>query len=459
MGYARACRAVQAVGVALLLGTFADETCLSAPREDCAVSALTALLTVLRGVPEPPRTPQALGFVGQPPYSLLDIKRAAAGQGLALEGRECTWDEVVASRVPVVLALKDPDHFLVLLNQDGRSLQVADAGALALAEEERLRARFRGVALFPAPPEDGGPQVAVEEAHYEGGVVGVGQRIVHSFALRNAGAKPLTLAAPSATCCGLMVALDRQEVPAGEAATVVVGVEVTSMGPLLRAVRVTTNDPGRRCVYLTVGAHTAPGVRISPERLTLVCDNFPGGRDRQTAVTVTGTPEVEVLGVTIRDVPALASLGSPAQAEAGRRWGIAVTAATDAPPGQYRGAVVLDVVVAGQATPMEVPVVLDVRPNVVVRPAALVFALVGQGTPAPWKGIRALTRSGETFHVLEATTSDPRIQVRQGTALNQYEVSVSTEGAGIFEGEVLLSTDLPLEKTVHVPVYAHVVPR
>jgi len=109
--------------------------------------------------------------------------------------------------------------------------------------------------------------------------------------------------------------------------------------------------------------------------------------------------------------------------------------------------------------PMEVPMVLDVRPNVVVRPAALVFALVVQGAPAPWKGIHAVTRSGETFHVLEATTSDPRIQVRQGTAPDRYEVTVSTEAAGIFEGEVLMSTDLPLERTVRVPVYAHVMAR
>ncbi len=54
---------------------------------------------------------------------------------------------------------------------------------------------------------------------------------------------------------------------------------------------------------------------------------------------------------------------------------------------------------------------------------------------------------------------DPAIQGSQSRTDGGYrlDITVPTDKLGVFEGEVTLTTDVPLEATGRVPVYVHVV--
>ena len=135
---------------------------------DCAIDSLGVLSSVLA---EPGRSSAAeLALVGQPPYSLLDVKRAAANIGIVMEGRSCTLEEAVNDAAPVVLALRDPDHFLVALNQEPGSLQMADGQRIVVMDRQTLQARFKGVALFVLPDDGADAPLAIAmDGHFDAG--------------------------------------------------------------------------------------------------------------------------------------------------------------------------------------------------------------------------------------------------------------------------------------------------
>jgi hypothetical protein len=55
-------------------------------------------------------------------------------------------------------------------------------------------------------------------------------------------------------------------------------------------------------------------------------------------------------------------------------------------------------------------------------------------------------------------TSDPRITAKV-VADDVVAVSVTTDRVGVLAGDLVLTTDIPREETLRVPVHAHVVGR
>jgi hypothetical protein len=104
---------------------------------------------------------------------------------------------------------------------------------------------------------------------------------------------------------------------------------------------------------------------------------------------------------------------------------------------------------------------LTVRPNAVVRPAWAFFGLVKQGARVPPKRVDLGLRSGGPFRVLGAEASDKRITARavRSPAGWACEITVSTKELGALDGEVVLSTDIPHEESIRIPVRVHVLPR
>lgn len=385
--------------------------CMSAARaEDCSVSCVKGLIHVLAPEGGPSDREVESAFTEEAPYSLLDIKRVAGTFGVELEGRECGLGEVFAHGAPVVLALRNPDHFLVVLNQDAKSRQVVDGSRLAVLDDASLRARFRGTALFVMQPNRDGPRVAVERAHHDAGVRGLGEDFVQTFQLTNAGTAPLSLRLESSFCCGTTATLDVDQVEPGGDAHLVLRARVKTLGPSLTAARVLTDDPNRPVVLLTTKAATPPGLTVRPERVSLA-----DGRAR-TDLIVSPSPTAR--------------------------------------PGAYDAELIVKTTFRDAPT-MKVPVKFFVRADTIARPAHIFHGFVSPGSGLPTKRLAVSTRSGTPFRVLRADTSDPRITVEQvGDAT--FDVSVDTSELGVLKGEVILTTDIPLEETIRVPVHVHV---
>jgi len=407
---------------------------------------------------DPDTAAAALARRGQPPYSLLDVKQVALDYGLPLEGRECTLEEALSLTSPALLALGAPDHFVVALNQGGPSVQAVGGDGITVLSREALAGRFRGIALVPVPRAAPGPRLVVTEPHHETELAGLGDTVVHSFQIRNEGETPATVQLDSTPCCGVTAALDATDILPQATATLVVGVRVVQFGGLLRAVRVRTNDPSRRLLWFTMAVRTPPGVTAFPMRLELVCDNLPGGRDRSATIAVTGTSETDVREIEVDGVPATAESIRKLEKEDRRLWEVGVRPSPTAPPGEYVGNIAIHTVVSERPSTITIPLVLLVRANATPEPRMVFRGFVSKGSPPKPIAIRLRTRSGEPFRILGAKSTDPRIAVRTRTD-GVITVSVSAATQGVVDGDVILTTDIPLEETIRIPVYAHILAR
>ena len=104
-----------------------------------------------------------------------------------------------------------------------------------------------------------------------------------------------------------------------------------------------------------------------------------------------------------------------------------------------------------------IPIAGTIRGDLQVIPPSAFFGFVKRGQEATSK-LSLTTRSDAPFKLLDITPSDPNIKVTQAEIEGGYRltISVPTDKLGVFDAEVVLTTDIPLEETIKIPVYAHV---
>ena len=164
----------------------------SQARLDCGTASLAALAELV-GAPIPADRVSVLAQqMPDAGPSMLDVKQAAEGQGIALKGIGGTLDEAAGFGGPAIIHLCEPDHFVVLARLSDEWAQVIDSGAVVAVARPELEKRYSGHALVLADeaPTDGG-RVQVEEFHYAFGVSGIGQTVEHTFTVTNAGNRAL----------------------------------------------------------------------------------------------------------------------------------------------------------------------------------------------------------------------------------------------------------------------------
>ncbi len=105
-----------------------------------------------------------------------------------------------------------------------------------------------------------------------------------------------------------------------------------------------------------------------------------------------------------------------------------------------------------------IPIRGTVRPDLILTPSSVFFGFVKKGAQAA-ATVTVRSRSGAPFRLLKVAPGDPAIQVSQSQTDGGYrlDITVPSDKLGVLEGEVTLTTDVPLEETVCVLVYVHVV--
>lgn len=111
---------------------------------------------------------------------------------------------------------------------------------------------------------ESGPKAMVAEPVVDRGVVARGEKVSHSFVIRNDGVAPLAIKEVRPGC-GCTVANYDESIPAGGTGKVVVEVDTTAFsGPIAKSVSVYTDDPAAARIQLTVKADVQPFVAIDP---------------------------------------------------------------------------------------------------------------------------------------------------------------------------------------------------
>jgi hypothetical protein len=166
----------------------------------------------------------------------------------------------------------------------------------------------------------------------------------------------------------------------------------------------------------------------------------------------------ELVGATSRD-ESFAVAVSPAAAlqEGQRAWDITVTVPPNLPIGRTEDELWIETTHAARPL-VTVPVMIEVEPQIRRSPSRLFFGFVQPGKTV----LRALTlRSfdGRAFSVTGVTANEAGITAeakRVGEGEWKVEVALARAEPGVVDTTLVVSTDLPGEERIEVPLYADV---
>jgi hypothetical protein len=153
-----------------------------------------------------------------------------------------------------------------------------------------------------APVDLSGPHVVVGDANFDFGSMERGVSKSHSFELKNAGGKPLSLEKGSVSCglCIIGVQFSESPVPPGESAEATITWKANSMGPFRHSADVLTNDPSRPQIQFVITGKVMNSFRVSPEQVVFTNASAGGGATAELRIYAYRTNEIKVTGHKFR---------------------------------------------------------------------------------------------------------------------------------------------------------------
>lgn len=120
----------------------------------------------------------------------------------------------------------------------------------------------------PVAPTPGAPKVVVDREQHDFGTMDASEEGSHEFVFTNAGTGPLRLSLGSNSCRCTVTVLDKNEIPSGKSTKVSVKWKAKEViGAYRQTARISTNDPNRPQVDLTIVGEMTVAVRCDPPEL------------------------------------------------------------------------------------------------------------------------------------------------------------------------------------------------
>lgn len=392
--------------------------------------------------------------------SMLDIRRAAEELGLALVGVGATFEELTDDvRGPKIIHLSDPAHFLVVARASDEWVQLLDGGRVVVVPRAEIEKRYSGHALIldQAQFPEGGPRLELPEFHYTFGIAGVGQEVEHAFTVRNVGDQELVVRPQEKGCCGApQVTISRQSLPPGATAEVTVAFTISYSGSVMKSAELLTTDPTQPVVFLTVHGHVPHDLRAYPDRIYLSGDK---GAVEARTVTISGPAEMDLTEVKTERGLFDLDLSEPSVSEDGKKtWTLDLTFRPESFVGEIADQ--LSIATTYPERPLiTIPITGRIRGDLSVSPPGVFFGFVQRGAPAQ-QTVTITSRSLARFAVRSAGSADAKITLGEPSQENgiwSLPVSVDTSQIGVIDGKITVTTDVPGEEKLEIPVYAHVI--
>ncbi len=392
--------------------------------------------------------------------SLLDIRRAAEMTGLALVGVAAPFDRLADGLPgPKIIHLSDPDHFSVMTRASAEWVQVLDHGEVTALPRQALEKRYSGHALILDQGEfpRGGPRLEAPEFHHTLGIAGVGQEVEHAFTIRNAGDEDLLVHPEGKTCCGApKVTIEREDLAPGESTQVTVSFTIGYSGSVMKSAKLLTTDPTQPVVYLTMHGTVPHDLRVYPDRLHLGGDK---GTVPTRTVTISGPAKMDLTEVATEHGLFDLTLSEPQVSEDEKKtWTLELAFRPESFVGEIEDQ--LSIKTTHPERPLiTVPITGSIRGDLRVTPPSVFLGFVKPGAEAQ-QTITIESRSLSPFAVKSVASDSPRITA--GTPENNdgvwsIPVSVDASAEGVVEGSLTVTTDVPGEETLEIPVYAHII--
>ncbi len=223
------------------------------------------------------------------------------------------------------------------------------------------------------------PRLVFEETSHDFGRLEPGAAAEHLFRFRNEGDLELTIDQLRSGCACTAALRAPRAVPPHGSGQILARLDTTNLaGPQRATITVYSNDPARRTATLTLAAEIAAAVVIDPPQLYL----GPVGRGARvaSAATVRALNERVRLGAVIAGGLRFA-VQARDLADGRRGKTLDFVIAADAPLGPFEQVVEVHVE-SGAPSPLRLPVVGTVLPDVTVSPPRLTFGIPAAGKPS-----------------------------------------------------------------------------
>lgn len=140
------------------------------------------------------------------------------------------------------------------------------------------------------------PRAVVDEDVFDFGEVSIGDPVRHRFVLENQGRRPLTVVAARSGCDCTTTIVPGGTIAAGGSGWVDVEFDTSrSSGDRRRTITLSTNDPSRPELVLSLRGHVRPDVTVAPDHV--FHGRVPVGAARTRVVEIDAAPGVRILTV------------------------------------------------------------------------------------------------------------------------------------------------------------------
>jgi predicted double-glycine peptidase len=245
-------------------------------------------------------------------HSLLEIKTALVDLGFAVEAREITLEENEDIALPCIVALSDPDHFIVTLAVHEGSLHCFDnGGQRTVVPIEKIKRRWKGVGLSVDRNDNVSSRYSIGRADEsqmvfstilkdKGVIYGNGHAVEFKFQITNKGPAPLVISSVDTDCSCTKAAWPDSPILANQTVEIKLTFKPNETGPFWHTATIHSNDRGHDRVAIFASGIVDRKVKVRPYFLKV--SPKPNSSELSGRCFVTVSPdlksEFEVTGIT-----------------------------------------------------------------------------------------------------------------------------------------------------------------
>lgn len=305
--------------------------------------------------------------------------------------------------------------------------------------------------------------LAADRTEIDLGDVFLGQTVQFEFTLKNTTSQPLRIHAHAN--CGCTVAEHADSIPARgeEKLKAVLNTTALHLGPLVKAINVTTETTRQKPLHLTLKANLLSVVQRLDTNRRPISAVAERNVQREMRLRVRGPGPVEITSASCNHSWATARVEPlPCDDQPGRLYKLMVTIDRSAPPGRTPLTVQLDTTYESERA---AHVNLTIEKGILVSPSAIVLKSDLSQPKIPATAAVNLVRRDGQFHIKKVECREFELESFIDTVVEGHEyrlrlVSRGQRQAGVRQrqGIVRIETDDPLQPVIEIKAISMFVP-
>lgn len=438
------------------------------PEVSCGVRSVLSLAALQNRSVTAEQREQLIKAYPEATISLAAVKTITQSLGFDVAGVKATLSELVALQRPAIIHLTQPDHFVLMVDGNAENIRLLERpeAKISVVARAEIEKRFDGYALILPPAPADAPRIQFERTDVAFENVGAAEKIERDFKFTNIGWQALVVVVSGSTC-GCTSALiagigdnktnqaNEIRLKRGESSVVKMTYSVHGGGAIEEATTLRTNDPLRPVIHLTLRGMAPQNLQLSPAALFF---NAEKGAKGQREITLVGPVDMNIIEVKI-DTPRFDVKAEPIkQDEVKKTWRVVVSYDGNGNVGQTPASLEIKSNYAPRPV-ITIPVTTLVRSDLQITPPTAFVGFLKKGETKRLE-VTIQSQSGKAFRlwnpVLPPAMKDVNVSIDNDKPAAKHFVTIEchSEQAQFLEANLLLTSDVPGEESIAVPITA-----